>query len=67
MKHKLHTSTNVTATFSFDGGYEEIFVEGKFPHTTLMQDGDYLQVPSCDFRAFLKALSEWADEAGIPA
>lgn len=36
MKHKLHTSTNVTATFSFDGGYEEIFVEGKFPHITLM-------------------------------
>lgn len=68
MKHTIQTTTEVSARFSFEGGFEEIFVEvAGVGHVAFQQNGDRFFVPASDFRAFLKALSEWADEAGIPA
>lgn len=67
MKSSIQTTKGVKATFSFEGGYEEIFAarDAALVHVTIMQDGDYLLLPASDFRAFLTALSEWADQAGI--
>jgi hypothetical protein len=71
MKHTIQTTTEVSARFSFEGGFEELFVSptfsGLLTHVAMQQDGNLIEVPASDFRAFLKALSEWADEAGIPA
>lgn len=67
MKAKIQTTTETKATFSFEGGFEEIFTERDGDLVRIQQDGGVVFVPASDFRAFLKALSEWADEAGIPA
>jgi hypothetical protein len=68
MKHTIQIITYAKATFSFEGGYEEIFAERPRPDfVSIQQDGDQINLPTADFRAFLKALSDWADAAGIPA
>lgn len=68
MKHTIQTTKEVGALFSFEGGHEEIFASlPQALFVRLEQDGDRIELPTADFRAFLKALSEWADEAGIPA
>lgn len=51
-------------------GFEEVFLERFLSsHADLImvaQDGDYIQIPTPEFRQFIAALTKLADDEGIP-